>query len=694
MGGECLLATMHEGGHADAIDPDVEHSIGSAHETLHLYSDGVWWAWSLFIDPASMPEAMGFSTRVVAAVIVIIGVAYFAVFLALIVDAVQEKMKRLKYGLSPVVERRHTVVLGYSEETPIIVREISKANESVGGGVIAILVDGDKSRMEHELRLAVHEKELRGTRVVFRHGSRLRAGDLRMVAVETARSVIILSDTSLDAAHADAEVLQVVLNLSTLRMKETNVVAQLRTSDSVPLLHLVTRGSVATLAGTDIVGRLMLMFARKPGLAHVYSTILGFDDSEFYTAQWPEIHGLRFSQLQALFPAAVPVGVVKEGGEVLLNPPQGYVCGPGDALVVLAEDEDTYGPVARQPSGECDALPLTAPCFLPALPPPSTPERILFVGWRTDMPHMTLLLDKLVPAGSELHVVSSTALAARDAALLDSGVQPSELKNVRMVNHVANSGSRRFWESVGLESFTAVIITSDTLSGLDVIHSDSSNLAVLLLLRGVQAAQGKAYKALKGKNNSSWADLRDLPGTDAPTPKAHAGIPLTPRLERMGGNHDVSFGISDRVARAAKDLPVVVEILDPRTQRTVNASFGMLTVSDFIQSNDLLSKILAMVSEDVHVKRILDNLLGESGTQFVLLPASQVVSPDSLVSFLELSAHCATMRSSTLCGYIAAGAGGSAALEVCHINPPHKSIRCSWEGRALILIATDLAHAT
>ena len=124
MGGECLLATMHEGGHADAIDPDVEHSIGSAHETLHLYSDGVWWAWSLFIDPASMPEAMGFSTRVVAAVIVIIGVAYFAVFLALIVDAVQEKMKRPKYGLSPVVERRHTVVLGYSEETPIIVREI------------------------------------------------------------------------------------------------------------------------------------------------------------------------------------------------------------------------------------------------------------------------------------------------------------------------------------------------------------------------------------------------------------------------------------------------------------------------------------------------------------------------------------------------------------------------------------------
>ena len=70
-----------------------------------------------------------------------------AIFLALVVDGVQAKMEALKHGLSPVVERGHTVILGWTDATVTIVREIAAANASEGGGCIAILCERDKRDM-------------------------------------------------------------------------------------------------------------------------------------------------------------------------------------------------------------------------------------------------------------------------------------------------------------------------------------------------------------------------------------------------------------------------------------------------------------------------------------------------------------------------------------------------------------------
>ena len=70
----------------------------------------------------------GLATRVVASIIVIVGIGYFAIFLALVVDGVQEKLDSLKHGHSPVVERGHTVLLGWSDEATTIIRELCMAN--------------------------------------------------------------------------------------------------------------------------------------------------------------------------------------------------------------------------------------------------------------------------------------------------------------------------------------------------------------------------------------------------------------------------------------------------------------------------------------------------------------------------------------------------------------------------------------
>ena len=687
-----------------------------------------------------MPDAHGFSVRVVAAVQAIIGVTYFAVFLALVVDKVQEKMRHLKDGLSRVVEWQHTVILGYTEETPILVRELAKANESDGGGIVAILVSGSKVETEQEFKRTVRPAELRGTRVVFRSGSRLRGSDLRNVAIEAARSVILLNDSRLSAEMGDSEVLQVVLGMSTLRLKNANVVAQLRRTESEKLLSLVSRGSVASVATNDTVGRLMLIFARKPGLARIYNEILGFDGSEFYTKAWEECTGRQFKSLQALFPDAVPIGIVYGSGQVELNPPPNYIMTDADSLVVLAEDDNSYWPKPPPSGAGADlrsptARRLAAGVFLEVPVPAPMPEKVLFAGWRHDMPRIADLLDRLVAPGSELHVVSSCALDKRQR--ITEEINLPEPRNVRIVHHLANCGSRRFWQDLGLETFTSCIVTSDSRE-LDVVYSDASCLAVMLLIRGVQHEALRKFGvggvprvgSLSSMAGGEW-DYHNSQGPHHPHHARHSSVTHDPaslgagptqhmmnrrassadEMQEFGPgvppgggehmrNHSVRFGILPGVMRVSDYLPVVCEILDPRTQRTVTNAHGIVSVCDFIMTNDLMSKVLAMVSENVHVKRILDQLLGGTGTQFELLDATLAVAPGAPVSYMDLSAHLLSIRKGVLCGYMEAAAdvpnspvvvGGYSqrAAAGCVINPTNKWEQCAWDGRSLILIVTD-----
>jgi hypothetical protein len=75
--------------------------------------------------------------------------------------------------------------------------------------------------MEKELSLFIKKADLKGTTIVFRQGSRLMIGDLDKVSVATARSVVVFSDTGMVPDQADAEILQVILNLNNMQLAGT-----------------------------------------------------------------------------------------------------------------------------------------------------------------------------------------------------------------------------------------------------------------------------------------------------------------------------------------------------------------------------------------------------------------------------------------------------------------------------------------
>ena len=632
-----VILTVSGGFGYHGIDSDV------------TYFDGMWatftWISTGILSSGVVPATI--ASRAVAATIVIVGILYFSVVLALVVEAVQFKMKSLREGKSLVVEKGHVVMLGWSEKSLLFIREIIMANESEGGGVVVVLCQDGKEKMERELNLMLKKREMKGTSVVFRQGSRLMVGDLDKVSVHTARSVVVFSNSNVESDKADAEVLQVVLNLSNLDLIG-HVVAEVKDKDNEALIHLIGRGNVETVVSHDVIGRLMLMSVRQPGLAEVYGSVLGFDGDEFYAQHWKELVGVPFKDVHLMLPDAIPLGLKDENGVLELNPKHDRVCGENDELLVLAEDNDTYRPKPKQ---------RVTPGRVPWLKgEDNVREYILFAGWRRDLRDILLLLDAMCAAGSEIHIMAGVALSDRDRLLADGGLEVETLRNIKLVHHVGNTAMRRHLELLGIERFTSVIVFADEEEEGDIMQSDSKCLATLLLIRNIQ----KAKRAKLMKSPSS----RKMMGLD--------------KIKK------------DKDDKNSGRIPIVTEILDPRTQQTIQQNAEMRAVSDFLQSNDMVSKILAMVCEDRTVKEILDEMLAPRGASMACVPASRYAAPGEKLSFFDMACRCQEYGE-ILIGYLeddddAGDAHSGRNFKPPSINPVNKKSPFEWDGHVCCLL--------
>lgn len=404
--------------------------------------------------------------------------------------------------------------------------------------------------------------------------------------------------------------------------------AELRDIDNEPLVRFVGGKDVEILVSHDVIGRLVLMAARSPGLARVFSCLLGFEGNEFYFKEWPECVGVPFRSLCERFPDAIPLGIKRTSGEVLISPDFGTLVEKGDQIMVLAEDDDAYRACESANIDE-GTLPI---------PPPKTEtkEKILMCGWRRDIRDMIQLLDCLVSRDTEVHMICEEPPHLRTKLLKESGLNIDQLQNLNLIHHFGNTAIRRHVDTLPLQSFTSMMILADQSRETDIMHSDSHSLASLLLIRDLQAKASPSSK----------------PAVDW-----------------------------------TKECTCISEILDPRTQRTISTSSIILRLSEFIQSNELISCILAMISESRDVRVILDELLGPNGSYFEVETSVRYCSPTEQVSFWQLAKR-AMQLGEILCGYQVRGDISETVL-----NPTGKAEQRKWYNVDMIVLRSKKDNA-
>ncbi|RME73322.1 MAG: hypothetical protein D6776_07225, partial [Planctomycetota bacterium] len=386
--------------------------------TAHSWRDILWRALTEIIDPGSLEgdADAGPIYVVIGVVTVLIGLVIFSALVAFVNNAFEQKVESLRKGRSDVIERDHTVVLGFGPQVVEVLEQLVIANESERNPAVLVVSREDKAAMDDFL--LEHLPERRNTRLITRSGDISNPAFLERMSLAAARSVIVLNRASVvdppeERDRGDARVLEAVMAVvaSAAGKRLPPVVAQLHSSKTRRLAQNLAPERVTVIDTNDMLARILVNTSLNPGLAHTYARLVGFKHHEIYRYR-PESGwlGHPFWKLQFHFINSILLGFRGPDGAITLNPPPDFVPSDEHEGLVLAEDDSTIRFYRRQVIVPQEQRYFTRRRRIAI-------ERQLVIGWNSKI----------------ARIVQDYAQAMRDASRIDIVVPTAEPDMVALV---------------------------------------------------------------------------------------------------------------------------------------------------------------------------------------------------------------------------------------------------------------------
>jgi hypothetical protein len=461
--------------------------------------ESFWQSLLRILDPGTFSGDAGWPLRITMLFVTLLGVLIGGSLIGLIVAAVDSKVEQLRRGRSAIVERDHTLILGWSPRVYTLISEIVKANENRKRARIVVLAPEEKPVMEEAIRDRV--PDTRTTRIVCRTGDPSNPQDLRIVNADEARSIVVLAGA--EDGVGDAEAVKAVLAVMTSQTRSTRgaVVAEMNDAETAHALHEASRGNVVTVRAVDVIARITAQACRQPGLSFVWQELLDFAGDEIYFQPAPELEGHTYGDALLAYDTSSVIGRRAADGTIAVNPPMDTEFGPGDSVIAISADDDT---VVFSGFVEEDTVDDVMP------PPPAERlERLLVVGWSFIGPVVLRELDEFAPPGSEVDVLL-------DPDLVDAKELPDlDLARLRTTFHPTGGDLDELSNSVRDRSYDKVIIL-DYRAGISPAEADARALLTLLILQqalGADAA-GKRPRIVTELLDAGDVDLARATGAD------------------------------------------------------------------------------------------------------------------------------------------------------------------------------------
>jgi voltage-gated potassium channel Kch len=448
--------------------------------------------WQTFITTFSLsaPGEGAWQVLILWFVLAIGGLFFASALIGLLTTGLHRRLEQLRKGRSQVLEKNHTVIIGWSDQIYTVISELLDANESRGRTAIAILADQDKVVMED--RVAHRLPKTGKTRLIFRTGSPLDLTDLEMVNLNEARSIIVLSPDNVSAEDADAFVLKVLLAINkgpAFRGRPHHVVASVRDSRNKAVAKLAG-GDATVIDGDDISARLLVQTARQSKLSVVYTDLFDFGGDELYMITEKGLVGQQFGVALQAYRKCCPIGLLNADGKTILNPPMETIITAQDKLVLLAEDDSKIKLAPR-------TFPIDDTAILHGVRGPAAPESTLLLGWNGRATRIIEQLDVYVANGSTVDIVTDRT----DADTVASNLA-QRLHHVMIRSKHGDIRDRNVLASLDVASYSNVILLSDDQE--DPLTADSRVLVTLLHLRDLLATAGRSASIV-----SEMRDERD-----------------------------------------------------------------------------------------------------------------------------------------------------------------------------------------
>jgi len=250
---------------------------------------------------------------------------------------------------------------------------------------------------------------------------------------------------------------------------------------------------------------------------------------------------------------------------------------------------------------------------------------------------MIIQLDEYVEKGSELWLLNMVPVDERATLLKDKGNKEDLVhENLTIRNVVGNPVIRRDLtnikavegDTIALDQFDSILILSIE-DGDNMMCSDSRALSSLLIIQDIQ----KKLKE-RGPNRSS--------------------------------------------------CDPIAEILDSRTKSLLSVA----NCKGYIMSNQIISSVIAQVSEEKDINIVLKEILTAEGSETYIRPASRFANVDEELSFWDVALRARQLREVAV-GYKPAEYSMKDAAHLI-INPPNKEEKRKWaKGDVVVTFAID-----
>ena len=441
------------------------------------FVEAVWESLMRTLDPGTMGQDTGWGYRIVMLIVTLGGIFVVSTFIGVLANGISTKLEELRKGHSFVVEKNHTLILGWSEKIFPIISELVIANENQKKPRIVILARKDKVEMEDEVRTKA--AETKNTKIICRNGNPIDQSDLSIVNLNEARSIIVLAD---DETDPDVHVIKTILAITNNpnRKKESyHIVAELSDIKNKEVAKMIGNEELTVIHTDDLISRVIAQTCRQSGLSIVYTELLDYGGDEIYFHEEPALAGKSFRESVMMYNDSVIIGIAFKDGSVKINPPMDTVYSPGDKIIAVSKDDDTIL-LSNKPAPEMNEDAIVSPAHIT-----NPVEHTLIIGWNERAPKIIRELERYLSPGSIL-----TVLAENDGLRQKLGELQTEIKNQKLEFIKGNTTHRKTLESLELTLINHIIILCHSDNN-DVQEADSKTLITLLHLRNISDILGK-----------------------------------------------------------------------------------------------------------------------------------------------------------------------------------------------------------
>ena len=268
------------------------------------FFDSLWWSLNQVMRLPGFKQAYGATTPVVlySLFLSLMGLVVFSVLISLINNTMRTRIEELRKGDSPVLERNHVLLLGWSNKVFSILQQLARLQPGVK---VVILAPREIDMMQEQLRVAGIQREQ--IKVILRSGVPSNHGELDRVAVNRAASVIVLA-TDAD----DSEAIKTMVLLATRQDwgdEPPILTSEIALERNYELAKIAARNRLHIVSSSRIISKVIVQTVRNPGLADVYSELYSPAGNSVYVQSMPDCTDRPIEQIAYGLSNAIAVGI-------------------------------------------------------------------------------------------------------------------------------------------------------------------------------------------------------------------------------------------------------------------------------------------------------------------------------------------------------------------------------------------------